>query len=278
LRFLRGYGVNASHIQSNDTRMGIYFLEAGANQRPSAVVYDREQSAMALARADDFDWNAIFAGATWFHVTCITPAISATAAQVTLTAVRAAHAHGLTVSCDNSYRSKLWQYGKTPREVMPEIVQYVNVLFANEEDCRHAYGVSLTPDETADINDENERMTLVGQKMFAAFPNLTHQAFTLRQGFSASHNGWSACLYNGRELLTSPYYDITHIVDRVGGGDAFAAGLIYGLYAEMNEARALHFATAAACLKHSIYGDINLVSVAEVENLMQGDASGRVQR
>ncbi len=282
VRFLRGYGVDTGHIRRGGERMGIYFLEGGANQRPSNVVYDRAHSAIATAAADSFDWETIFEGAGWFHITGITPALSETAAELAITAVRAAKAHGLTVSCDYNFRKKLWQYGKTAPEVMGELVKYVDVGIANEEDCQKSLGVKL---EDGDVDHavtsgalDTARYEALAKKMFATFPNLKYQAITLRESYSADHNGWSACLYNGTEFYLSRRYNITDIVDRVGGGDSFAAGLIYGLHTGMADENALNFAVAASCLKHSISGDVNLVTVPEVERLMQGDASGRVQR
>jgi len=262
--------------------LGIYFLENGANQRPSTVVYDRAHSAMATASPADFHWDQIFDGAAWFHVTGITPALSASAAELALTAVQAAHAQGVTVSCDYNFRKKLWQYGKSAPEVMGELVKFVDVGIANEEDCQRSLGVSLSAGDWEEAVASGEldtaRYRALAEKVLAAFPNLKMQAITLRQSYSASHNGWSACLYDGRDFFLSRRYDITNIVDRVGGGDAFAAGLIYGLHTGMGHQDALDFAVAASCLKHSIPGDVNQVTVAEVTRLMQGDASGRVQR
>ena len=282
IRFLRGYGVDTAFIARQGERLGVYFLEAGANQRASNVVYDRAHSAMSTAKPEDFDWDAIFADAGWFHITGITPAISETAAELSLKAVQAAHEREVTVSCDYNFRKKLWNYGKTAPEVMAELVKYVDVGIANEEDCQKSLGVQV---EDADVdqavtsgNLDTARYEALAQKMFATFPNLKYQAITLRQSFSASHNGWSACLYNGQEFYLSRRYDITDIVDRVGGGDSFAAGLIYGLHTGMAEADALTYAVAASCLKHSILGDVNLATVAEVKRLAGGDASGRVQR
>lgn len=282
VRFLRGYGVDTTLIRRQGERMGIYFLEAGANQRPSTVVYDRAHSAIATAKVEDFDWDAIFAAADWFHITGITPALSESAAQLSLHAVRTAKEQGLTVSCDYNYRKKLWQYGKTAPEVMGELVKFVDVGIANEEDCQRSLGVHVSAAEweTAVTTGklDTQRYQALAQKMFAAFPNLQYQAITLRESYSATHNGWSACLFNGRDFFVSRHYDITDIVDRVGGGDSFAAGLIYGLHTGMNDEDALNYAVAASCLKHSIAGDVNLVSLNEVKRLMGGDASGRVQR
>ena len=283
IRFLRGYGVDTSLIQRQGERMGIYFLEAGANQRPSNVVYDRAHSAIASAKPNDFDWDCIFKGAGWFHITGITPALSQSAADLSLQAVRAAQKRGVTVSCDYNYRKKLWQYGKTAPEVMGELVQFVDVGFANEEDCQRSLGVKVRSEgdwekavETGQL--DTHRYQALAEKMFVTFPNLKYQAITLRESYSAGHNGWSACLYNGSDFFVSRRYDITHIVDRVGGGDSFAAGLIYGLYTGLANEDALNFAVAASCLKHSISGDANLVTVNEVKRLMGGDTSGRVQR
>lgn len=282
IRFLRGYGVNTSLILRQGERMGIYFLEEGANQRPSNVVYDRAHSAVATAQPDDFDWDKILDGASWFHLTGITPALSQSAADLSLAAVRAAKARGITVSCDYNYRAKLWKYGKSAPEVMGELVQYVDVGIANEEDCQKSLGVTLAEGDWAHAvtrgDLDTNRYRTLSEKMFATFPNLKYQAITLRESFSASHNGWSACLYNGEQFYVSRRYDITDIVDRVGGGDSFAAGLIYGLSTGLREEDALNFAVAASCLKHSISGDMNLVTVSEVKKLMEGDASGRVQR
>lgn len=282
MRFLRGYGVDTSYIRRGGERMGIYFLEEGANQRPSNVVYDRAGSAIAEAKASDFDLDAIFKGAGWFHITGITPALSAAAAELALAAVQAAKAHKLTVSCDYNFRKKLWKYGKSAPEVMRQIVKHVDVGIANEEDCQLSLGVSVSAGdwEKGVISGEldTRKYEALTKKMFAEFPNLKYQGITLRESFSASHNGWSACLYNGKQFMLSPRYQITDIVDRVGGGDSFAAGLIYGLSSGLGDQDALNFAAAASCLKHSILGDANLVTLAEVQRLAKGDASGRVQR
>jgi 2-dehydro-3-deoxygluconokinase len=282
IRSLQSYGIDTSLIQRGGQRMGIYFVEGGANQRPSNVVYDRADSAIATATPNSFNWDQIFAGASWFHLTGITPAISQNAADLSLAAVQAAKANGLTVSCDYNFRKKLWQYGKSAPEVMRQLVKYVDVGIANEEDCQKSLGVTLAEDdwESAVATGELDtaRYEALTQKMLATFPNLKYQAITLRESYSANHNGWSACLYNGQNFFVSRRYDITHIVDRVGSGDSFAAGLIYGLHTGMSDEDALNYAVAASCLKHSILGDVNLATVAEVKRLMGGDASGRVQR
>ncbi len=273
VRYLNGHGVDTSHVLRQGNRLGVYYLEAGANQRSSNVIYDRDNSAINTAQAADFDWQVAFEGAGWFHITGITPALSASAADLALAAVREARAQGLTVSCDFSYRHKLWQYGKAPPEVMGELVQYMDVVMANAADCRLCLGITV--DEVGPPEAWNQALA---EKMFAAYPNLKYQALTQREGFSASHHGWSAALYNGAQLLTSRRYEITDIVDRVGGGDAFAAGLIFGLHTGMSDGDALEFAVAASCLKHSIVGDANLVTVEEVQRLVGGDTSGRVRR
>jgi 2-dehydro-3-deoxygluconokinase len=274
---VRGFGVDTGSIRRGGDRIGIYFLETGANQRPSRVTYDRSGSSIATAKPGDFDWAKVFDGAHWFHVSGVTPAISASAADLVLEAIRAARSAGVTVSCDYNYRKNLWKYGKSAPEVMREIVSNVNVGIANEEDCEKALGIEAGGDVSSGQLDK-DRYRRVAEAVFDAFPNLEKQVITLRESHSADHNGWSAVLYNGRELLSSRSYEITDIVDRVGGGDSFAAGLIYGLITYGDDQRALEFATAASCLKHSIPGDFNRVSVGEVEALMKGEASGRVQR
>jgi 2-dehydro-3-deoxygluconokinase len=282
IRFLRGYGVDTSFIVRQGERMGIYFLEAGANQRASIVVYDRAHSSISTAEVQDFDWEGIFDGTGWFHITGITPAISQTAADLSLHALQAARARGITISCDYNFRKKLWKYGKTAPEIMTELVKYVDVGIANEEDCQKSLGIQRQKSESdravtsADL--DLDRYEALARKMFETFPNLKVQTITLRESFSASHNGWSACLFNGSDFYLSRRYDITDIVDRVGGGDSFAAGLIYGLHTGMGDEDALNFAVAASCLKHSILGDANLATVNEVMRLAGGDISGRVQR
>ena len=275
-------GVDTSHIARNGKRLGIYFLEAGANQRPSLVIYDRDHSAMAEAGPATFDWESVFAGADWFHISGITPALSQSAADLSLHAVREAKARGVTVSCDYNYRGKLWNYGKKAPDVMRELVRQVDVGIANEEDCQLSLGI--TADEAqGDRHPVRRELGLsryqqLCERMFAEFPNLRYQAITLRESHSASHNGWSGCLSNGRQFFVSTKYDLTHIVDRVGAGDSFAAGFIYGLATGMGEEETLNFAVAASALKHTIPGDLNLVTLAEVHRLLAGDATGRVQR
>jgi len=279
---LRRHGVDTSRIVRGGERLGIYFLESGANQRPSVVIYDRSHSSMAEAGPNTFDWDCVFAGANWFHISGITPALSQSSADLSLEAVRVARERGVTVSCDYNYRGKLWQYGKKAPEVMRELVRYVDVGIANEEDCQLSLGISVqASDEQQRVMGEVlelERYKALCRKVCETFPNLRYQAITLRESHSASHNGWSACLFNGREVFASTKYELTHIVDRVGAGDAFAAGLIYGLATDMGDEVSLNFAVAASALKHTIPGDLNLVTLSEAHNLMSGNASGRVQR
>jgi 2-dehydro-3-deoxygluconokinase len=279
---LRGFGIDTSLILRQGERIGIYFLEAGANFRPSVVVYDRTHSSFSDAHPEDFNWGKIFSGARWFHITGITPAVSQSAAELALTAVSQAKTHGLTVSCDYNYRKNLWKYGKSAVEVMHELVKSVDIGIANEEDCQKALGINLDGDHwESDLKVGNlclEKYRILCEKVFEEFPNLKMQAITLRESFSADFNGWSACLHDRESFIVSGRYEIKDIVDRVGGGDAFSAGLIYGLMGEMAPAQALEFAVAASCLKHSIPGDMNRVTVSEVNRLLAGDGSGRVQR
>ncbi len=274
---LRRFGVDTSKIKRGSGRMGIYFLEAGANQRPSKVVYDRAESAIANAKPGDICWDDVFADAKWFHVTGITPAISQTAMELTLESVKAAKAMGVTVSCDLNYRKNLWKYGKQAHEVMGEVVRYVDVAIANEEDCQKALGIK------ANIHVESgqlprEAYKALSDEVLSQYPNLSMIAITLRESISADINNWAACLNDRTGFYVSKKYEIRDIIDRVGGGDSFAAGLIYGLSTYEDREQALAFATAASCLKHSISGDFNRVTASEVLALMGGDGSGRVQR
>jgi 2-dehydro-3-deoxygluconokinase len=274
---LRGLGVDTQFIKRQGDRMGIYFLEGGANQRASKVVYDRSGSSISTAKAGDFDWDNIFSGAEWFHISGVTPAISASAAELSIESAKRARAAGLTVSVDYNYRKNLWKYGKTAPEVMRELVSHAHVGIANEEDCQKALGIEIDADVHSGELDANKYKTLA-EKVLKEFPNLDKQVITLRESRSADVNGWSAVLHDGEQFHHSRHYEITDIVDRVGAGDSFAAGLIYGLLMLGDAKQALEFATAASCLKHSIIGDYNRVSVAEVEDLMKGGGSGRVQR
>ena len=274
---LRRFGVDTSRIVRGKGRLGIYFLEGGANQRPSKVVYDRANSSIALAKPGDIRWDEVFAGAGWFHITGITPAISASAAELSMESVAQARKMGLTVSCDLNYRKNLWKYGKTAGEVMRELVKFVDIAIANEEDVQMSLGVQAEVDVHSGSLDRAQ-YEKVAAKVLEAYPGMKAIAITLRESKSASHNGWSACLHDRKEFLLSRHYDITHIVDRVGGGDSFAAGLIYGLTSLATHQEALEFAVAASCLKHSVPGDFNRCSVDDVKALLQGGGSGRIQR
>jgi 2-dehydro-3-deoxygluconokinase len=274
---MRGFGIDTSHIVRAKGRFGIYFVEPGANQRPSKVVYDRANSAIALAKPGDIDWNKVFDGAGWFHITGITPALTQNCADLSLEAVKAARALGVAVSCDLNYRKNLWKYGKEAKEVMSELTKFVDYAIANEEDCQKSLGIQAAVDVHSGALDRAAYKDLC-ERVLAAYPNLKMIAITLRESKSASHNGWAACLHDRTAFYESRYYDITHIVDRVGGGDAFAGGLIYGLQCLPSVKDALEFAVAASCLKHSIPGDFNRFSRAEVEALLKEGGSGRVQR
>lgn len=279
LNYLRQYGVGTRHILRGGDRLGIYFLEHGAVMRGSKVVYDRADSALANIQPGMIDWGAAFAGASWFHWTGITPAISQGAAAVCLEAVKAARDHGLTISTDLNYRKKLWKWGKTPGEVMGKLVSYCDVAIGNEEDAAKVFGIQAPETDVTAGTLDAEKYRFVCQGLAGRFPNLRTIAITLRGSISASHNTWSAVLWHGGQMYYGPSYEITHIVDRVGGGDSFVAGLIYALLtygADLH--KALAFAVAASALKHTIFGDFNLVSVAEVEKLVSGDVSGRVSR
>jgi 2-dehydro-3-deoxygluconokinase len=282
VQYLHGLRVDTSHIIHSGPRIGIYFLEAGNNQRASRVIYDRAHSSLADANPILFDWDEIFDGAGWFHITGITPALSANAARISLQAVQAAREKGLTISCDYNYRKNLWKYGKSAPQIMQELVRYADVGIANEEDCQLALGIQLDDPGCLSGLDagliDREKYRLICEKVLAEFPNLKCQAITLRESFSASCNSWSACLHDRRNFYLSPQYRIDNIVDRVGTGDAFSAGLIFGMLNNMGEQAALNFATAASCLKHTIPGDINLSTLEEVQQLANGDGSGRIQR
>lgn len=274
---IRRFGVDTSRVQRNDGRMGIYFLESGANQLPSKVIYDRAESAIAIAKKGDVDWDNVFQGIGWFHITGITPAISQSAMELALESVQKAKELGITVSCDLNYRKNLWKYGKSAAEVMSQMAAYVDVAIANEEDVQKSLGISADVDVESGTLDRAKYQAL-GNKVLAQYPNMKMIAITLRESHSADRNGWAACLNDGKHFLVSKKYEINDIIDRVGGGDSFAGGLIYGLNHYEDKAQALEFAVAASCLKHSIIGDFNRVSVSDVEKLMGGDGTGRVQR
>ncbi len=276
---LRKRNVQTNHILRAGERLGIYFLETGAVSRGSKVIYDRAHSGMATITSGMIDWDDIFKDADWFHWTGITPALSQGAADACLEAIQSANKHGVTVSTDLNYRKKLWKYGKQPSEIMPELVAGCDIILGNEEDAEkhfglHPEGVNVTHGSSV----EGQAYLPVLKQLQAMFPRAKKFITTLRGSISASHNSWTGVLYDGENLYQAPAYEITHIVDRVGGGDSFMAGLIYGLLTYENDQDALNFAVAASCLKHTIKGDANLVTVAEVENLMAGDKSGRVSR
>ncbi len=277
IRELWRHGVNTDHVARQGERVGVYYLERGANQRPSNVIYDRKWSSICEAKPGDIDWDAAFEGAKWFHFTGITPALSESAAELTLESVKAAKKHGVTVSCDFNFRGKLWKYGKTAPEVMTELVTYVDVGIANEEDCQKSLGISADVDVEAGHLDSSTYEAL-SAKMMDVFPNLTEMAITLRESISADHNGWAACVRDKSGFYLSKRYEITHIIDRVGGGDSFASGFIAGLNLYEDRQQSLEFAVAASALKHTISGDFNRVGLAEVQKLMGGDGSGRVSR
>ena len=281
IRDLRSYGVDTGSCITGGDRLGIYFLETGAVARPSKVVYDRAGSSIATIEPGMVDWDKVLEGAEWFHWTGITPALSQGAADVCLEAVRAANRLGLTVSCDLNYRKNLWKYGKKASEVMPALVEGCDIILGNEEDADKVFGIKpegFDVTSTAGSIDQG-RFRSVAEQLMARFPRAKKVIITLRGSINANHNTWGGVLFDGSKLYESPRYDITHIVDRVGGGDSFMGGLIYGLLNfKGDDQRALNFAVAASCLKHTIFGDFNQVTVAEVENLMKGDGSGRVSR
>ena len=277
LRELRRYGVDTDFVVRGGRRLGIYFAEPGANERASQVVYDREGSGVAEAKPGDIDWPSALAGMDAFHISGITPALSASAAALSLEAVRAARAKKMAVSIDLNFRAKLWKYGRPAPEVMRELVAYADLLVGNEEDCQKALGIGAGADTAAGRIDLKAYEALTA-KVMAEFPNLSRVAVTLRESFSADWNGWSAVLRNRSEFLAGPSHDIRAIVDRIGTGDAFAAGLIHGLAGSKTDAEALEFAVAASALKHSIPGDFNLAGEKDVLALVGGDRSGRVRR
>lgn len=277
---LRKYNVGVQNIIRGGDRLGIYFLETGAVARASKVVYDRSASAIAEIKPGMIDWQEIFADAQWFHWTGITPALSQAAADTCLEAIKVANSMGITVSTDLNYRKNLWQFGNTAADIMPALVEGCDIILGNEEDAEKVFGIKpegFDVSQTAGEVDATEFESVCKQLM-TRFTRAKKVIITLRGSINANHNTWGGCLYSDK-LYQSKRYDITHIVDRVGGGDSFMGGLIYGLisYPE-NDQKALEFATAASCLKHTIYGDFNLATVSEIENLMQGDGSGRVSR
>ena len=279
IRELRGFSVDTSKIVRREGRMGIYYLETGAVQRPSKVIYDRAGSAICNAKPGDIDWASVFEGASWFHITGISPAISAGAAELSLEAVQAAKKLGLHVSCDLNYRKNLWKYGKTADQVMTELVRYVDTVIANEEDFQKA--LLLKADSVGQVEEGQlnvEQYKAIARLAMETYPNIQRVAITLRESKSANHNDWSACLYNGKDFFLSRKYAITDIVDRVGGGDSFGGGLIHALAGGFAPQATIDFAVAASCLKHTIEQDFNHVTEKEVLALEGGNATGRVQR
>jgi 2-dehydro-3-deoxygluconokinase len=279
IHLLRSFNVDTSAILRRGDRVGIYYLEMGSGPRPSKVIYDRAGSAIAACPPDAYPWDELFAGAAWFHVSGITPAISQEAADATILAVQAAKNAGAVVSCDLNYRAKLWKYGKAAPEVMREVMPAVDVVIANEEDVQNSLGIAAEQ-KVSSGSLSPEAYDRLAAQVFDEFPATSFVAITLRESFSADYNRWSAmCLVSGEdEAIFSKQYELHDIVDRVGGGDAFAAGLIYGLHTQLPPAGALEFAVAASALKHTIFGDYNLVTPEEVNALAEGEASGRVQR
>jgi 2-dehydro-3-deoxygluconokinase len=278
LNYVRQFGVGTNKIVRGGDRLGIYFLETGAVQRGSKVVYDRSGSSIASIEVGMIDWQNVLSDASWLHITGITPAISKGCAHVSLEAVKAAKEMGLTVSLDLNYRAKLWKWGKTAREVMGDLVKFSDIIVGNEEDAEKVFGIQAPGVDVIGGKVEPERYRVVAERLRNQFSNVLKAAITVRGSISASHNTWSGVLLDDTGFYVAPTYDITHIVDRVGGGDAFAAGLIYGLIKYNDPQKALNFATAAGCLKHTVPGDQNVVNVAEVEAIMSGVVSGRVAR
>ncbi|HPE78064.1 MAG TPA: sugar kinase [Draconibacterium sp.] len=276
---LRKYGVGVENIVWGGDRLGIYFLETGAVSRGSKVVYDRAHSAVSEIKPGMIDWDKVFENTGWFHWTGITPAISQSAADVCLEAIKKANELGVTVSCDLNFRKNLWKYGKKAGEIMPELVAGTDIILGNEEDAEMVLGIKPEGINVTGGHVEAAAYESVSKQIMTKFPRCKKVITTLRGSVNANHNSWSGVLWDGQKLFESPTYQITHIVDRVGGGDSFMGGLIYGLLTYKNDdQKALNFAVAASCLKHTIFGDYNQVTVDEVEKLMGGDASGRVAR
>ncbi len=276
---LRKFGVGVDHIVWGGDRLGIYFLETGAVSRGSKVIYDRAHSAVSEIKTGMVDWDKVFDQAGWFHWTGITPAISESAAEVCLEAIQIAAQKGITVSCDLNFRKNLWKYGKKATQVMPDLIAGTDIVLGNEEDAALVLGIHPEGVEVTSGHVDAGAYVSVSQQIMQRFPKVRQVITTLRGSVSASHNTWSGVLWDGQKLYEAPVYQITHIVDRVGGGDSFMAGLIYGLITwPDDQKKALEFAVAASCLKHTIYGDFNRVTVEEVMKLMQGDGSGRVAR
>jgi 2-dehydro-3-deoxygluconokinase len=278
---LRKYNVGTGNIVRGGDRVGIYFLETGAVARASKVVYDRSNSAIADVQPGMVNWREVFKDAQWFHWTGITPALSSGAAYACLEAIRIANEMGITVSCDLNYRKNLWKYGQTASEIMPELVEGCDIILGNEEDAEKVFGIKPEGFDVSNTGGDVNAAEFesVCKQLQTRFPRAKKVIITLRGSINANHNTWGGCLFSNNKLYQSKRYDITHIVDRVGGGDSFMGGLIFGLITyPTDDQKALDFAVAASALKHTIYGDFNLVTVTEVEQLMKGDGSGRVSR
>ena len=277
---LRALGVDTSNVKRQGDRVGIYYLETGANQRPSKVIYDRAASSICEAKVGDFDWPTIFKGAKWLHITGITPALSQDSADLSLECVKEAQKAGVTTSCDFNFRGKLWKYGKSAPDVMRDLVKHVDVGIANEEDCQKSLGISVDVDvESGSGHLDLSKYEELSQKVLDIYPGMSTIAITLRAAVNANINGWSACMRDRKNgFLSSKKYELTDIVDRVGGGDSFASAFIAGMNLYEDRQQSLEFAVAGSALKHSVLGDFNRVNRKEVEALMGGDGSGRVQR
>lgn len=278
LHSLKKFGVGTQHILRGGERLGIYFLEMGASLRGSQVVYDRNNSSFSSIQPGMTDWEEVFEGVDWFHWTGITPAVSESSALVCEEALKVAQSKGITISCDLNYRAKLWKWGQKASEVMPRLVQYCSVAIGNEEDADKVFGISAPETDVKKGVVSAEKYQFVCRELASRFPNLNKIAITLRGSLSASHNTWSAVLWDNGNFHQGMQLDIEPIVDRVGGGDAFAGGLIFGLHQNMDSQNALNFAICASGIKHTIFGDINQIKRSEIEKLMHGDASGRVAR
>lgn len=281
LEELRGKKVNVDHVVICGERMGILYLEAGSVYRPARVYYDRAHSSIATLERGVIDWNEVFEGATWFHWTGITPALSQEAADVLEEAIEVAYIKGLTISCDINYRSKLWRYGKSAAQIMPKLVDKSDIILGNEEDCEKVFGIKPKDFDAEHVKEgiNPDIFKSVCSQMMEKFPRCKKMVVTLRGAINANHNTWAGVLYDGQALYQSPTYNITHIVDRIGGGDSFMGALIYGLLKyPQDDQHALNFAVAASCLKHTIKGDYNQVSIDEIESLVAGNTSGRVKR
>jgi 2-dehydro-3-deoxygluconokinase len=276
---LRKHNVGTHHIIYGDGRLGIYFLETGAVSRPSKIIYDRANSSIAEIKPGMINWDEVFEDALWFHWTGITPAISEGAALVCLEGIKTANQKSITVSCDLNFRKNLWKWGKNAGEVMPDLVRGCDIILGNEEDAEKVFGIKPERGDVTNGHVSAVEYKSVCVKLMKQFTRAKKVIITLRGSINADHNSWSGVLFDGKKLFEAPEYQITHIVDRVGGGDSFMGGLIYGLITYPgDDQKALNFAVAASCLKHTIHGDYNLVSVSEVEQLMKGDGSGRVVR